>query len=113
MLPLDPRDFDGNDNGLLRLQGGINNPGHLAGRLTSVLPDCREPLRAFANDAAVTGDEPEATVKLNRRRHGVPGVILTGRATNVPFTAVLTGPERTTTDNTTTAATCTHHRFPR
>ena len=39
VLPLDPRDFDGNDNGWLRLEGGINNPGHLAGQLTSVLPD--------------------------------------------------------------------------
>jgi hypothetical protein len=114
VLPLDPRDFDGNDNGWLRLEGGINNPGHLAGQLTSVLcPTCREPLRALANDAAVTEDEPDATVKLNRRRHGVPGVILTGRATSVPFTAVTTGPERTTTDNTTPPATCTDHRFPR
>jgi hypothetical protein len=28
-------------------------------------------------------------------------VVLTGRATSVPFTAVMTGPQRTTTDNTT------------
>jgi hypothetical protein len=28
-------------------------------------------------------------------------VILSGRATTVPFTAVLTGPERITTDNAT------------
>jgi len=81
--------------------------------LVTLVPACREPLRALANDAVVTEDEPDATVKLNRRRHGVPGVILTGRATNVPFTAVLTGPERTTTDNATEAATCTDHRFPR
>ena len=33
-------------------------------------------------------------------------VILAGRATSVPFTAVLNGPQRTTTDNATAAATC-------
>jgi hypothetical protein len=42
---------------------------------------------------------------------GTPGgklyqVVLTGRATSVPFTAVLTGPERTTTDNTKAAWSC-------
>jgi hypothetical protein len=73
VLPLDPRDFDGNDNGWLRLEGGISNPGHLAGQLTSVLPDLPRAPSALANDAAVTEDEPDATVKLNRRRHGVPG----------------------------------------
>jgi hypothetical protein len=40
-------------------------------------------------------------------------VILAGHATSVPFTPVLTGPERTTTDNTTAALTCAHHHFPR
>jgi hypothetical protein len=34
------------------------------------------------------------------------GVILGGRATSVPFTAVLTGPERTTTDNHEASSTC-------
>jgi hypothetical protein len=34
------------------------------------------------------------------------GVILGGRATGVPFTAVSTGPERTTTDNAEAASTC-------
>jgi hypothetical protein len=33
-------------------------------------------------------------------------VVLTGRATSVPFTVVLTGPERTTTDNAKAASTC-------
>ena len=34
-------------------------------------------------------------------------VILAGRATSVPFTAVLNGPERITTDNHEAASTCT------
>jgi hypothetical protein len=33
-------------------------------------------------------------------------IILVGRATSVPFTAVLAGPERTTTDNAKAASTC-------
>jgi hypothetical protein len=33
-------------------------------------------------------------------------VVLGGRATSVPFTAVLNGPERTTTDNHEAASTC-------
>jgi hypothetical protein len=33
-------------------------------------------------------------------------VILAGRATTVPFTAVATGPHRTPTDNATVAVTC-------
>jgi len=32
---------------------------------------------------------------------------------SVPFTAVLTGPERTATDNTTAALTCADHHFPK
>jgi hypothetical protein len=72
----------------------------------------------------------EATPKLPRRIRGLPtrgghprneprlivtveptarpgvGIILDGRATSVPFTAVLNGPERTTTDNTNAASTC-------
>jgi hypothetical protein len=48
-----------------------------------------------------------------RRRHGVPGVILTGRATSVPFTEVLAGPERTTTDNITVAVACAAHPITR
>jgi hypothetical protein len=40
-------------------------------------------------------------------------VIRAGRAANVPFTAVLSGPERTATDNTTPASTCCDPWFPR
>jgi hypothetical protein len=37
---------------------------------------------------------------------GPTNVVLAGRATTVPFTAVLTGPERTITGNATAASTC-------
>jgi len=40
-------------------------------------------------------------------------VVLAGRATSVPFTAVGTGPERTPRDNTTSAVSCAVHRFSR
>jgi hypothetical protein len=40
-------------------------------------------------------------------------VILTGRATSVAFTAVLSGPERTTTDKTKAASTCAVHYLRR
>jgi hypothetical protein len=40
-------------------------------------------------------------------------VVLDGRATSVPFTAVLTGPERTATDNAKTSSTCTAEPVPR
>ena len=36
-----------------------------------------------------------------------------GRATSMPFTAVLTGPQRTTTDNTMAAMTCPSSHIPR
>jgi hypothetical protein len=36
-------------------------------------------------------------------------VVLAGRATSVPFTRVLSGPERTTTDNANAAWTCEIH----
>jgi hypothetical protein len=42
----------------------------------------------------------------SQRRDWVSGVVLDGRATSVPFTAVLNGPERTTTDNHQAAPTC-------
>jgi hypothetical protein len=82
-------------------------------RLRAWRPTCRESLRAGANNAAVTVDGSDPTVNVNRRRHGAPGVILTGRATSMPFTEVLAGPERATTDNTTAVVTCAAHLLPR
>jgi hypothetical protein len=41
------------------------------------------------------------------------GVDLTGRATSVPFTAVITGPSWTATDNITIAMSCADSRLPR
>jgi hypothetical protein len=43
----------------------------------------------------------------------VTSVVLAGRATSVPFTAVLNSPQRTTTDNATAAATCAVRRLCR
>jgi hypothetical protein len=78
------------------------------------LRDLSRALRALAHETVVTDDwalpcgqggEPTAQ----------PGyrVIQGGRATSVPFTAVLTGPQRTTTDNAEAASTCTASHLPR
>ena len=40
-----------------------------------------------------------------------PAELGSGRATSVPFTAVLAGPERTLTDKTTAATTCGDHHI--
>jgi hypothetical protein len=68
--------------------------------------DGPRPPRALANYAVITGDgltlgpswEPSASREIT--------VVLAGRATTVPFTAVMIGPERTTTDNPTASLTC-------
>jgi hypothetical protein len=51
-------------------------------------------------------DDPHLTVEVEAKAPTLGQAILAGRATSVPFTAVLTGPERTTTDNATVASTC-------
>jgi hypothetical protein len=48
-----------------------------------------------------------------RHRQARAEAALTGRATSVPFTAVVTGPERTPTDNDTVAVTCVAHHLRR
>jgi hypothetical protein len=63
-------------------------------------------LRALAQEAVVTEDEPRRTVRVEPTAQLDTGVILDGRATSVPFTAVLTGPQRTITDNAEAASTC-------
>jgi len=57
-------------------------------------------------------DGPRRTGAVAPSPSGVLTVIA-GRATSVPFAAVLTGPERTATDNTTAVATCGIHRLHR
>jgi hypothetical protein len=47
----------------------------------------------------VAEDGPHGTVRVGVNDTTPDQVALTGRATSVPFTAVMTGPERTTTDN--------------
>jgi hypothetical protein len=63
-------------------------------------------LRALAHEAVVTEDEPHRRVTVEPTTQPDPGLILGGRATSVPFTAVLTGPERTATDNHEASSTC-------
>jgi hypothetical protein len=72
------------------------------------LPDLSRALRALAHETVVIDDRAspcgqgvEPTAQLDT------GVIQGGRATSVPFTAVLTGPQRTTTDNAEAPSTCT------
>ena len=73
---------------------------------------CRGPA-ALANEAGVAGVEPRPEVGLVPSQPGPTNVVLADRATTVPFTAVLAGPQRTTTDNTTAAVICADHRSPR
>jgi len=70
------------------------------------LRDLPRALRALAYEAVVTEDEPRRTVRVQPTAQLDTGVILDGRATSVPFTAVPTGPQRTTTDNAEAASTC-------
>jgi hypothetical protein len=49
---------------------------------------------------------PHPAVELVPTLPGRTSVVLAGRATTVPFTAVLTGPQRTITGNATAASTC-------
>ena len=47
-----------------------------------------------------------------RAARAVPASFSPVRATRVPFTAVMTGPERTATDNATSGGTCSALRWP-
>jgi hypothetical protein len=53
----------------------------------------------------VTEDGPHPTLKVEPTTQPDTRAILAGRATSVPFTAVMTGPPRTTTDNHEAAST--------
>jgi hypothetical protein len=59
------------------------------------------PRPRLAHDAVLGEDEPHSAVSVRANGAAVCEVLLAGRATSVPVTAVLLGPERTTTDNTT------------
>jgi hypothetical protein len=61
---------------------------------------------SLANEAGVTGVGPHPLVQVVPKLPGSTDVVLTGRATTVPFAAVATGSERTTMDNATVATTC-------
>src|SRR5215203_2650650 len=62
-------------------------------------------LQRLAHAAVVTSDGSHPMVKVDPAATGIPR-LSSGRATTVPFTAVLIGPERTTTDNATAPSTC-------
>jgi hypothetical protein len=63
-------------------------------------------LRRLGIDTAVTADGPRGSGRgWSQRQQGCRGDPY-DRATSVPFTAVLTGLERTTTDNATATLTC-------
>jgi hypothetical protein len=63
-------------------------------------------LRALAHEPVVTENGPHPPVEAEPTAPRRATVILAGRATSVPFTAVLAGVERTTTDNYEAASTC-------
>jgi hypothetical protein len=63
-------------------------------------------LRTLAHEAVITEDGPHPPVEAEPTASRYARVILAGRATSVPSTAVLNGPERTTTDNHEAASTC-------
>jgi hypothetical protein len=71
------------------------------------------PETSLANEAGVARAELHPSVELMPTPPGRMNVFLVGRATSVPFTAVPTGPERTTTDNATQAMTCAVRRLAR
>jgi hypothetical protein len=82
-----------------RLAGSAGGVRDRTGRQDAAAPRSR-----LGSDAVVAKDGPYL------RSSGINGttlcqVALTSRATSVPFTAVLTGPERTTTDNAEAAST--------
>ena len=83
---------------------GEHWPGHRVGNLGSGVRLPRA-LRAIAQETVVTEDGPHPPVKVEPSAPRCVRVILTGRATSVPFTAVSDGDERTTTDNARTAST--------
>jgi hypothetical protein len=63
-------------------------------------------LRALAHEVVVTEDGPHPLGALGAAAATCERLVLAGRATSLPFTAVLTGPQRTTTDNAEATATC-------
>ena len=64
-------------------------------------------LQRLANDPMVTVGASDRTVEVGANGAAVYRIVLTGRATSVPFTTVMTGSQRTPTDNTEAASTCT------
>jgi hypothetical protein len=72
-------------------------------KVEAIISDLSRALQALAHEPVVTKDGPHPPISVEPTARPDTGVVLHGRATSVPFTAVLNGPQRTTTDNTTTA----------
>jgi hypothetical protein len=64
------------------------------------------PRPRLAHDPVLGEEEPHPAVSVRANGATVCEVVLAGRATSVPVTAVLLGPKRTTTDNARPASTC-------
>ena len=73
-----------------------------------VIPELPRRVRGLPTSRWAPGTDLTLRSGWSQRCQSVLGR-LTGRATSVPFTADLGGPERTTTDNTTTTWTCVVH----
>jgi hypothetical protein len=81
-----------------RATGGSHSCGRLGGGCRTASP--------LANEARVTLGRPRLPAQPVPSLPGLSRGRSHRRATSVPFTAVVTGPERTPTDNATVAATC-------
>jgi hypothetical protein len=69
-------------------------------------PGCRAPSRLLPTRRLSPRTCLTLRSEWSHKRDRAPDVILAGRATSVPFTTVLNGPEWTTTDNDQVASTC-------
>jgi hypothetical protein len=76
-------------------------------------PLCRASFVSLPTRQASPGVGPHPTVDLVPTLASPMNVVLVVRATTVPFTPVMAGPERTTTDSATPTATCGDPRAPR
>ncbi len=84
-------------------------PGAIRGPTQdSSAPDhgCREPFGLVPTMQWSPGQPSPFSVGWEPSPPGASVVVLAGRATTVPFTAALNGPQRTTTDNHEAASTC-------
>jgi hypothetical protein len=85
---------------------GARNGQEALERLRAWCPTCREPLGSCQRCSGRRGRTSPSSRAGEPLPPGASIVLLAGRATSVPFTAVLNGSQWTTTDNTSAASTC-------